>query len=882
MPIAEPAELLEAIRADPDKPDPYLVYADWLQAQGDPRGELIVLQHGALAAKTPLERARLDAAAAELLQRHEEQLLGPELHAQRDLLELRWQLGFIQGAGVGNPLPEDWKRPVLTALEALLRSPAARLLRELRLGWLAPPGERWLVEYGPALALLRREPPRSLEELELGAHINAGLASSASLGNLRKLPTALPRLRRLRMTGGAPRLDAADLQELEQLQLQVRMSPAKLVELICAGRRARLARLCISFSLLKLPKQSPGAPLDLLLDGESLPALRELGLHELRPADALAGQLGESPLVRRLHRLDLSGSDLGDAGAAALARAWRGRRLAVLDVTRCRLGEAGRRELRRICKELVDASQRGAHDSGLEGSSPSRLQTLAVRLEQNGQRDDARRELLSALLLAHHEGDVGDEARIRHRLGELLRGMGRLREAKRVLQGALELGEPGKPALALLGSVLDDLGERREAQRIQSRLIKRRQGHLQNVESAVALGNKALDEIRAGRYSKGWEHCEEARGVFRRDGNAQLEGWIVCAMANVRQAESRYPEARSLYEEGLALVRKAGDRRREAETLGNLGTLHWMMGDYASAEKAYLESLELSRQAGNERNLAGVLANLGQSYSAQGRSTQAEPYLREAAALNQEMGWASGEGQARCLLGETLLACDRLEEAERELHRALELLRAAGNPTSEACTLHALGSLALDRGELEQAAEHYQAALVLHRRVRNRYSEAGTLQALAAALHLDACRCDELLEQSLAVHRETGHRRRVASCLASMGFHRHLRGELERADRYYRQALEELAAGGEQTMTDGRTCAWLGALCAETGWLDQAESFLGRARRTFEAEPDSQGEQQLACCAAFLEQARGRAPRPIEVSCYEARLLQERRLALRE
>src|SRR5688572_15486077 len=40
------AELEAAIAADPDQPEPYLVYADWLQSQDDPRGELIVVQHG--------------------------------------------------------------------------------------------------------------------------------------------------------------------------------------------------------------------------------------------------------------------------------------------------------------------------------------------------------------------------------------------------------------------------------------------------------------------------------------------------------------------------------------------------------------------------------------------------------------------------------------------------------------------------------------------------------------------------------------------------------------------------------------------------------------------------------------------------------------------
>ena len=47
---ARNAELEAAIAAAPDEVEPYLVYADWLQSRGDPRGELITLQHAMRAA----------------------------------------------------------------------------------------------------------------------------------------------------------------------------------------------------------------------------------------------------------------------------------------------------------------------------------------------------------------------------------------------------------------------------------------------------------------------------------------------------------------------------------------------------------------------------------------------------------------------------------------------------------------------------------------------------------------------------------------------------------------------------------------------------------------------------------------------------------------
>jgi len=68
------AELLAAVYADPESDEPRLVYADYLQAHGDPRGELIILQiqraHGEATAKA-LARERA------LLRKHAGALLGP-------------------------------------------------------------------------------------------------------------------------------------------------------------------------------------------------------------------------------------------------------------------------------------------------------------------------------------------------------------------------------------------------------------------------------------------------------------------------------------------------------------------------------------------------------------------------------------------------------------------------------------------------------------------------------------------------------------------------------------------------------------------------------------------------------------------------------------
>lgn len=103
----------------------YLVFADWLQAQGHRWGELIVLQHRAAHAATDTERAALEGEAARLLEERRGEILG-ELGPEG--AELTWHLGFVRRAHLRSRADAA---AVLAGTRALLAAPAARMLEEL-------------------------------------------------------------------------------------------------------------------------------------------------------------------------------------------------------------------------------------------------------------------------------------------------------------------------------------------------------------------------------------------------------------------------------------------------------------------------------------------------------------------------------------------------------------------------------------------------------------------------------------------------------------------------------------------------------------------------------------------------------------------------------
>jgi uncharacterized protein (TIGR02996 family) len=88
-------DLEDALRADPSNVAPYLVYADFLQSRGDPRGELIMLQH---AGKKAEAEAFLSANADSTygpLKNYRTTFDGEERNA------FEWHLGFIRSVVTG-------------------------------------------------------------------------------------------------------------------------------------------------------------------------------------------------------------------------------------------------------------------------------------------------------------------------------------------------------------------------------------------------------------------------------------------------------------------------------------------------------------------------------------------------------------------------------------------------------------------------------------------------------------------------------------------------------------------------------------------------------------------------------------------------------------
>lgn len=328
----DPTEALIArLQADPAA-DAWSVLADRLQAEGDPRGELISVQRALAVAPTDALRAR----EAELLEAHGKDFFGLVRPGseESEITEVVWANGYWSRVKVaGGWDHEDVDAPKV--LSAVLRHPSALFLRELEIGLLEYDGES---SFDEAVKLLVKNGIRpALRRLHIGAfeYPDETEISWTFHANVDPLGPILPNLEDLRITGGGIDLGALKADRLRKLVLETGGLPAAPARHLASASFPALEHLEVWFGTDDYGGECGEAEVQALLANTAgLPAVRWLGLKNADFQDAIAAVVGQGALVAQLTHLDLSMGTLTDAGARALLEAMpKLQHLEVLDIS---------------------------------------------------------------------------------------------------------------------------------------------------------------------------------------------------------------------------------------------------------------------------------------------------------------------------------------------------------------------------------------------------------------------------------------------------------------------------------------------------------------------------------------------------------------------
>ena len=241
----------------------------------------------------------------------------------------------------------------------------------------------------------------------------------------------------------------------------------------------------------------------------------------------------------------------------------------------------------------------------------------------------------------------------------------------------------------------------------------------------------------------------------------------------------------------LAAHAWCGDAPRGAELDLQLAYLlrpYWLnRGLLGLGQRVNAEAL--TRRGAEARGLARCRALFvaGQFSSHMGRYAEAQQYLEESLAIAREMGDPRRIAGALLPLGWAHLGQGHLETALRCMDEALAAAKELGEPREIAAATIALAQLRRVQGELNAAEELYEKGLALARELDDRESIAIALLniAMVAIARLDDGRACQTLLAVLAILEEIGSRYVGQSVLEVSAGLAVLRGEWERAARFY-------------------------------------------------------------------------------------------------
>jgi uncharacterized protein (TIGR02996 family) len=344
--VPEPrnAAMERELEQDP-RDDAFLVYADWLQANGNPRGELIALDVG----------GRVDQAEA-LRERLLPQLLGP-LAGFADRIAPRWRCGYIETLHIATTRDdEDNGVDIGKLLSIALALPSSRFIRELTIGC---PSVHEEVMLSP---LLHAGGPRpTLRKLAYETDLEEEMLSWTSAGEV-ALHELYPNLEELEVHAGRYSLTAPEYPKLRRLILRTCSIDPATIQAIVAAEWPALEELELWFGSHSYGIELAAADLAALL-ATPFPRLRSLSLSNGEDTDALCAAIVESPLLPQLAELAITKSTLTDEGAGRLiAAAGRLKHLESLDIDDNYVSEVAVAAVKRALPQTCSTEQREADE----------------------------------------------------------------------------------------------------------------------------------------------------------------------------------------------------------------------------------------------------------------------------------------------------------------------------------------------------------------------------------------------------------------------------------------------------------------------------------------------------------------------------------------
>jgi tetratricopeptide (TPR) repeat protein len=224
-----------------------------------------------------------------------------------------------------------------------------------------------------------------------------------------------------------------------------------------------------------------------------------------------------------------------------------------------------------------------------------------------------------------------------------------------------------------LGEILREMGEIRQAKELFQQAhenfasIKHMRG------MAFTLLNMGGVEYMQGNYAQARTHYQRAYDLNREVGDQWGLAHSLSSLGNLAAAAGDHVLAAQKYDASLNIRREIGDRRGMADSITDLAVCEVNTKRYTHALTLLDEALVIRREIGDRQGEGMALALAGIAGVLHGEQQNSHENLLAAVQIGEELGARNVLTQAYSGLGELELMANRAQAAETWFKRALSL-----------------------------------------------------------------------------------------------------------------------------------------------------------------------------------------------------------------
>ena len=318
--------------------------------------------------------------------------------------------------------------------------------------------------------------------------------------------------------------------------------------------------------------------------------------------------------------------------------------------------------------------------------------------------------------------------------------------------------------------------------------------------------------------------------ILRECGEIVQEGALSIVLADICMSQSKYAEAKELYERAIPVMQKTGNRRREADAYGNLGSVFRYLGEYVKAKEYDEKALAISMEIGDRYGEGNWYGNLGSVFLSLGEYLKAKEYYEKALAISIEIGDRYGEGRKYGNLGIVFGSLGKYVKAKEYYEKALAISMEIGDREGEGTWYGSLGNVFHSLGKYVKAKEYYEKALAISMEIGHREGEGAWYGSLGNVFHSlgEYVKAKEHYDKSTTISMEIGHRAAEGTSNGNLGYVFHSLGEYVKAKEYYEKALAIRMEIGDRA-GEGTTYGNLGNVFHSLGEYVKAKEYYEKA-----------------------------------------------------